>query len=414
MIDLKVMKSALDQLEQERGIPKEKVIEAIEMALAAAYRKDYGKKNQIIRATFDQDSGKAEFFQVKIVVDQSVLKSDDAPEDEELGGKTSAVQWTPGVGEEGEIKREKWNEERHIMLDDAKKMKKDAEVGDELIFPLEVKDDFGRIAAQTAKQTIIQKIREAEKYSVLDEYGKRVGEIVHGSVQRTERGHVYIDLGRTTGVLYRDEQIPGEHYRQGERIKCFLAAVEETPRGIAVRLSRAHPDFVRKLFEIEVPEMAQGIVEMKAVAREAGSRVKIAVTSHDDNIDAVGSCVGQRGVRVSTVISELGGEKIDVIEYSDLPEIFISNALSPGKILSIELDEDERSARILTSPDQLSLVIGKGGQNVRLAAKLTGWKLDIITPEREARSTKSEARKEDSEGDGKNHSEDIDKDSVVA
>ena len=379
------MKSALEQLEQERGIPKEKVLEAIEMALATAYRRDYGKKNQIIRASFDLDSGKAEFFQVKIVVDESMLRKK-GEEEESLDNARSSTLTTSR--EEGfEEKKEVWNEDRHIMLADAKRIKKDAEVGDELIFPLEVKDDFGRIAAQTAKQTIIQKIREAEKYSVLEEYGKRVGELVHGSVQRTERGHVFIDLGRTTGVLYRDEQIPGEHYRQGERIKCFLSAVEETPRGIAVRLSRAHPDFVRKLFEIEVPEMANGVVEIKAIAREPGSRVKIAVTSHEDSIDAVGSMVGQRGVRVSTVISELGGEKIDVIEYSDLPEIFISNALSPGKILSIELDEDERAAKILTSPDQLSLVIGKGGQNVRLAAKLTGWKLDIITPERQRMET---------------------------
>lgn len=372
------MKSALEQLEEERGIPKEKVIEAIEMALAAAYRKDYGKKHQIIRAQFDQNSGKAEFFQVKIVVDKSVLR--EKGEDEE-----ESFDYAPDkpLSQEGEVKKEVWNEERHIMLEDAKKMKKDAEVGDELIFPLEVKEDFGRIAAQTAKQTIIQKIREAEKYSVLDEYGKRVGEIVHGSVQRTERGNVYVDLGRTTGVLYRDEQIPGEHYRQGERIKCYLAAVEETPRGIAVRLSRSNPDFVRKLFEIEVPEMQNGIVTIRAIAREAGSRVKIAVASSDDSIDAVGSCVGQRGVRVSTVISELGGEKIDVIEWSELPEIFISNALSPGKILSIELDEDLREAKIYVSPDQLSLVIGKGGQNVRLAAKLTGWKLDVVTPERQ-------------------------------
>jgi N utilization substance protein A len=278
-------------------------------------------------------------------------------------------------------------------------IKKDAEVGDELVFPLEVKDDFGRIAAQTAKQTIIQKIREAEKYSVLDEYGKRVGDMVHGTVQRTERGHVYVDLGRTTGVLYRDEQIPGEHYRQGERIKCYLVAVEETPRGIAVRLSRAHADFVKKLFEVEVPEMASGVVQVRAIAREAGSRTKLAVISTDDNIDAVGSCVGQRGVRVSTVISELGGEKLDIIEWSELPENFISNALSPGKILSIELDEDAREARIWVAPDQLSLVIGKGGQNVRLAARLTGWKLDVITPEKEARDRNKESDASDLSGE---------------
>src|SRR3989338_5947579 len=375
MIDLKIMKSALEQLEKERGISKEKALEAIELALAAAYRKDYGKKHQIIRASFDLDSGKIEFSQVKIVMDPTSLAEED--------GELREVSSNKEITDESGIKKEKWDEERHIMIEDAKKMKRDAEVGDELIFPLEVKDDFGRIAAQTAKQTIIQKIREAERFSVLEEYGKRVGDVITGSVQRLERGHVFIDLGRTTGVLYRDEQIPGEHYRQGERIRCYLAAVEETPRGIAVRLSRAHPEFVRKLFEIEVPEMANGIVNIKAIAREAGSRVKIAVSSNDDSIDAVGSCVGQRGVRVSTVISELGGEKIDVIEWSELPEIFISNALSPGKILSIELDEDVREAKILTSPDQLSLVIGKGGQNVRLAAKLTGWKLDIVTPERE-------------------------------
>ncbi|HEY4515088.1 MAG TPA: transcription termination factor NusA [Candidatus Paceibacterota bacterium] len=384
MIDLKVMKSALEQLEQERGIPKDKVVEAIEMALASAYRKDYGKKNQIIRTTFDLDTGKAEFSQVKIVVDESVLKSDDdTSDDTEMGDKQGELK-------EGEIKKERWNEDRHIMLDDAKRIKKDAEVGDELIFPLEVKEDFGRIAAQTAKQTIIQRIREAEKYSVLDEYGKRVGEIVNGTVQRQERGHVFIDLGRTTGVLYKDEQIPGEHYRQGERVRAFLSAVEETPRGIAVRLSRSHPDFVRKLFELEVPEISGGTVQIKAIAREAGNRTKIAVLSLDDSIDAVGSMVGQRGVRVSTVISELGGEKIDVIEYGELPENFIANALSPGKIMSIELDEDERSARIFVSPDQLSLVIGKGGQNVRLAARLTGWKLDVVTPERAREREKAE------------------------
>jgi len=198
--------------------------------------------------------------------------------------------------------------------------------------------------------------------------------------------------------LYRDEQIPGEHYRQGERIRCYLVAVEETPRGIAVRLSRAHADFVKKLFEIEVPEMSNGVVQIRAIAREAGSRTKLAVISNDDNIDAVGSCVGQRGVRVSTVISELGGEKIDIVEWSELPENFIANALSPGKILSIELDEDPREAKIWVAPDQLSLVIGKGGQNVRLAARLTGWKLDIITPEKEARNKISDIAELSSEG----------------
>ena len=374
MIDLKIMKSALEQLEKERGISKEKALEAIELALAAAYRKDYGKKHQIIRASFDLDSGKIEFSQVKIVMDPTSLAEED--------GELREVSSNKEITDESGIKKEKWDEERHIMIEDAKKMKRDAEVGDELICPLEVKDDFGRIAAQTAKQTIIQKIREAERFSVLEEYGKRVGDVITGSVQRLERGNVYIDLGRTTGVMYRDDQIPGEHYRQGERIKCLLAAVEETPRGIAVRLSRAHPEFVRKLFEIEVPEMQAGTVQIRAIAREPGSRSKIAVFSSEDSIDAVGSCVGQRGVRVSTVMSEISGEKIDIIEWSELPENFISSALSPGKIMSIELDEDAKEARVFVSEDQLSLVIGRGGHNVGLAARLTGWKLDVVGPER--------------------------------
>ena len=371
---LKTLNSALDQLEEERGIPREKTLSAIEDALAAAYKKDYGKRHQIIRARFDIKTGDVEFEQVKIVVDESMLRVDDEPTPTLAKGEVGVPTPEEGGG------KVKFNEEHHMMLDDARRIKKDAKVGDELVFPLEIKDDFGRIAAQTAKQVIIQKIREAEKVSVLEEYGKRTGEIISGHVQRMERGNVFVDLGRATGLLYRMEQIYGEHYRQGERIRALLVAVEETPRGINLRLSRAHPQFVAKLFEIESPEVANGTVEIKVIAREAGSRTKIAVYSHDDNIDAQGSVIGQHGIRVSTVISELGGEKIDIVEWSDLPENFIANALSPGKVLSIELDEDNREAVVTVSDDQLSLVIGKGGQNVRLAAKLTGWKLDIITP----------------------------------
>ncbi len=364
MMDLKALGAALSELEEERGIPREKTLAAIEEAMAAAYKKDYGKRGQFIRAHFDQKTGDVVFEQVKIVVDESTVRrdEDEAPTNEESVGKI------------------KWNEEHHILLEDARRIKKDSTLGDEIIFPLETKEDYGRIAAQTAKQVIVQKIREAEKVSVIEEFGKRVGEIVSGHTQRIEHGTVYVDLGRATGVLYRNEQIYGEHYRQGERIRAILLAVEETPRGIGLKLSRSHPQFVTKLFEIEAPEIASGVVEIKALAREPGSRTKIALVSNDDSIDPVGSAVGQRGVRVSTVISELGGEKIDIIEWSNLPEIFIANALSPGKVLSIELDEDVREAIVTVSDDQLSLVIGRGGQNVRLAARLTGWKLDIITP----------------------------------
>lgn len=367
--DLKTINSALSQLEEERGIPREKVIEAIEMALAAAYKKEYGKKGQIVRATFDLATGKTEFSQIRIVVDESMLKSEDE-EAAELSEEPEAI--------EGD-KKVHFNGEHHIMLEDAQRLKKGVTVGEELIFPLESKEDYGRIAAQTAKQVIIQRIREAEKMSVLEDYGKRQNEIVVGRVQRIEKGNVFVDLGRTTGILTKEEQIPGEHYRQGERIRAYLYAVEETPRGINLRLSRSHPQFIAKLFEVETPEIASGVVVLKSIAREAGSRSKIAVASTDDSIDPVGSCVGQRGVRVSTVINELGGEKIDIIEWSNSAETMISNALSPAKITSVTLNEADRQATVVVADDQFSLAIGKGGQNVRLAAKLTGWKIDIQT-----------------------------------
>lgn len=372
MLDLKALNSALSQLEEERGIPREKVIEAIEMALAAAYKKDYGKKNQIIRAKFDLNTGKSEFSQIKIVVDETMLKP--RPEVDEKGN----IVGKPEEDEDdGLIKKVYFNEDHHIMLDDAKKIKKDVNPGDELVFPLDSKDEYGRIAAQTAKQVIIQRIREAEKVSVIKDFGQKQGEVLTGKVQRLEGGNVFVDLGRATGVITRDEQVPGERYRQGERIRAYLYSVEETPRGINLKLSRSHPLFIAKLFEIEAPEVANGVVEIKSIAREAGQRSKIAVHSNEANVDPVGSCVGQRGVRVATVINELGGEKIDIIPWSEDDSVFIINSLSPAKISSIELDEEERSAKVLVDEDQFSLAIGKGGQNVRLAAKLTGWKIDI-------------------------------------
>ena len=246
MFDLKNMHSALSQLEEERGIPREKMIEAVEMALATAYKKDYGKKGQIVRSSFDINSGNVAFNQIKIVVDKSMLKEPPS----EIPSSNDKIQ-TEAVEiatEELEDKRVYFNEDHHILLEDAQKIKKDVQIGEELVFPLEVKDDFGRIAAQTAKQVIIQRIREAEKVSVLEEFGKRQGQILSGKVQRIERGNVYIDLGRAVGLLGREEQIPGEHYTQGERIKAFLYQVEESPRGINLRLSRSHPQFIIKLF----------------------------------------------------------------------------------------------------------------------------------------------------------------------
>jgi N utilization substance protein A len=369
MLDIKAIKQTLTQLEEERGIPAEKVIDAIEHALAAAYKKDFGKKGQIVRAVFNLESGKTEFYQVKIAVDESMLRpEEEGEEDEHLDIATEP-------GEEDTLIR--FNPEHHIMLEDARKIKRGIEPGDEIVFPLEAEEEFGRIAAQTAKQVIIQRIREAEKVGVMDEYAQKQGSIISGIVQRIERGNIFVDLGKATGILPFDEQIRGERYKLGDRIRAYLFAVEETPRGINLKLSRSHPKFLQKLFEMEAPEIASGVVEIMSIAREAGSRSKIAVVSHEENIDPVGSCVGQRGVRVATVMSELGGEKIDIIEWSEDPIQFIEDSLSPARVRKVALNPEEKKAFVEVQADQLSLAIGKGGQNVRLAAKLTGWKIDI-------------------------------------
>jgi N utilization substance protein A len=385
MFDLKVINSVLDQMEDERGIGREKMLDAIEQALATAYKKEYGKRGQIVRCRFDIATGRTTFEQVKTVVDETTVRMEEAqPEEaaEDLPG--APIRNEEEADEEGVLPR--YDAEKHILLQDARLIKKGAELGEELVFPLEPKDDFGRIAAQTAKQVIIQKIREAEKESALSEFGQKEGDIVMGHVQRFERGNLYVDLGRVTAVMPYDEQIPGERFRPGERIRALLLAVEESPRGIFLKLSRSHPEFLEKLFAIEAPELASGAVEVKAIAREAGSRSKIAVFATDRHIDPVGSLVGGRGVRVSTVMSELGGEKIDIIEWSEDPLEFVEDALSPAQVLGVtakEEAEDSAEGRghaiVEVAPDQQSLAIGRGGQNVRLAAKLTGWKIDIIS-----------------------------------
>lgn len=382
MFDLKVINSVLAEMEEERGIPRAKMIDAIEQSLATAYKKEFGKRGQIVTCAFDMETGTTTFNQIKIVVDESMLKPD--PELDEEGNPIEDEE-EEETEEEGE-KKVRFDEEKHIMISTARMIKKDVELGEELVFPLESKDDFGRIAAQTAKQVIMQKIREAEKESALAEFGQKAGDIVMGHVQRFERGNLYVDLGRVTAIMPYDEQIPGERFKPGERIRAILLAVEETPRGIFLKLSRSHPDFLVALFTIEAPELQSGTVEVKSVAREAGARTKIAVYAHDDHIDPVGSLVGQRGVRVSTVMSELGGEKIDIIEWSPEPAEFIEDALSPAQVLDIRIEAEpdteagERGHAIAeVSPDQQSLAIGRGGQNVRLAAKLTGWKIDIVS-----------------------------------
>jgi N utilization substance protein A len=375
MLDLKTINVVLGEFE-DRGIGRATMIDAIESAMATAYKREYGKRGQVIRAKLDLNTGTVSFEQVKTVVDETTVRF--PKEGEEVLEETAPpFHHEEEQLAEGELPR--FDTEKHILLANAKLMKRDAMLGEEIIFPLEPQDDFGRIAAQTAKQVVIQKVREAEKLSMMEEFGEKKGEIVGGIVQRMERGAIFVDLGRTTGIIPYEEQIPGEHYRMGERIRAYLYAVDEGFRGVYLRLSRAHPRFVVKLFELEAPELASGAIEVKALAREPGSRTKISVASLDPHVDPVGSLVGQRGVRVSTVMGELGGERIDIIEWNDDAREFVKEALSPATPLSVELNEEEHRATVTVSEDEQSLAIGRGGQNVRLAAKLTGWNIDIVS-----------------------------------
>lgn len=402
MVDLKQFISAIDQIAEEKNIPKDKVIETIEMALAAAYKKDYGERGQNIRVQLDQKTGETQFFQALLVVDESMILSEEeiaalekereekkaaaaGTETAEPPAQSDQAPHTLAASAEAESEEEeetterkiRFNPKRHIMLEEAKKIKADAVLSEELLIPLETKEDYGRIAAQTAKQVILQRIREAERDVIYDTFKEKEGDILSASVQRIERGTVYLDVGRTTGVIFPEEQIPQERYRIGQRLRVYVVRVDKDHRGPVVVLSRKHPRVVAKLFELEVPEIASGVVEIKTIAREAGSRSKVAVASSDPAVDPVGSCVGQRGIRVTSVINELGGENIDVIAWSDDEAKFVANALSPAKVLNIDLVSASHIAQVEVSADQLSLAIGKRGQNVRLAAELTGWRIDI-------------------------------------
>lgn len=381
-MDLKTFTSALAQIAEEKGIPKEKVIEIIEAAIAAAYKKDYGKKGQMIRAKLDPQSGQVKFWQIKLVVEPSQILTEE---------EIKILKEKKEKGEELEEKKIRFNPERHILLEEAKKIKPEIEAGQELEILLETRQDYGRIAAQTAKQVILQRIREAERESVFDEYKSREGEVISGIVQRIEGKNVFLDIGKTLGILPKDEQVPGEFYRPGQRLKVYILRVEDTPKGPLVFLSRSYPKLLTKLFEIEVPEISAKTVVIKSIAREPGSRSKVAVQSMVEGLDPIGSMVGQRGTRVMAVINELGGEKIDIIEYSDDPQKYIANALAPAKVLEVRIGK-RNTALALVPEDQLSLAIGKDGQNVRLAAKLTGWKIDVRSPEQIEKEEKEEKK----------------------
>ncbi len=378
-MDLKNFISAIAQIAEEKGISSEKVIESIETAIAAAYKKDYGKKGQIVKAKLDPKTGQAKFWQIRMVVSEDMIYSEEEIEKLRERKKSVVEKQKPEAGGEEKVR---FNPERHILIEEAKKIKKGIKAGDELEISLKSEKEYGRIAAQTAKQVILQKIREAERETILSEYKAKEGEIVSGVVQRIEGRNVLVDIGKTLGILPKEEQVYGEFYKSGQRFKFYLLEVQETPRGPAIILSRVYPKLISKLFELEVPEISQGQVVIRSIAREPGSRSKIAVESKEEGVDPIGSTVGQRGTRVMAVINELGGEKVDIIEYSDDPERFISNALSPAKILEVKIMQKNK-ALCLVPEDQLSLAIGKEGQNVRLAAKLTGWKIDIRMPEKE-------------------------------
>lgn len=365
--------SAIKQIAEEKNLSMDAIIGAIEAALAAAYRKEFGNKNQNIKVVFNADNGQTAVFDVKTVVEDVDLEEEEKLVEEQKAKKEAGEE----IDEEDLIKR--FNPRSEIMISEANKDSGDYKVGDIIETKLEVPEEYGRMAAQTAKQVIVQRLREAERDHIFNEYKDKEGELVLGTVQRKEGRRFIIDLGKANAVLPPEEQIRSERYTLGARLNFFIVEVRVGNKGPEIVLSRTHPEIVKELFATEVPEIASGVVEIKSISREAGSRSKIAVIAHEENIDPVGSCVGQRGSRVQTVINELGGEKIDIIEWDEEPKIFISNALSPAEIESIELNKEEKTASVKVADDQLSLAIGRNGQNVRLAAKLTGWKIDIIS-----------------------------------
>jgi N utilization substance protein A len=401
-MEYKQLSLAIDQIAEEKGISKEIVLETVEMALASAYKKEYGRKGQNIKAEFNPETGEIKIYQIKTVVSDELAEKGELIIKEEkesavAPASTKVTMDKKAMADRGKKKKEseeekeeeggeaearekkiKFNPEKHISLAEAKKIKKGVKIDDEIRISLEIEHDFGRIAAQTAKQVIIQRIKEAEKNAIFDEYKNKEGEVISGVVQRVEGETVFVDIGRAAGILFEKEKIPNENYRIGQRLKVYVQKIEKGAKGPVIILSRRSPEVIKKLLELEVPEIFSGSIEIKSVAREAGSRAKIAVISKEEGVDPIGSCIGQRGTRIQTVINELAGEKIDVIEWSEDPKKFIKNAIMPAKVSSVKIDEKNKIAVVEVPQDQLSLAIGKKGQNVRLAVKLSGWKIDVI------------------------------------
>jgi N utilization substance protein A len=379
---------AIKQICEEKNLSYESVLETVESAMASAYRKDFGEKNQNLKAEFDPETGALRVFDIKTVVTDELFaeyekemeeraKLREQMEAEGLMVPPAREEREEIVPVEGEEEKPRFSPKLNISLSEAKKIKKSAKLDEVLKTELEVPGEFGRMAAQTAKQVITQRLREAERENIFADFKDKEHQLLVGVVQRREGRVVLVDLGKTTAVIPPEGQVPTERYNSGDRLKVYVESVAIGTRGPEITISRAHPELVRKLFSTEIPEISEGIVEINSVAREAGSRTKIAVSSKEQNVDPVGSCIGQRGTRIQTIINEIGGEKIDIVEYSENMEKFITNALSPAKIQNIKLNEETKLATAYVASDQLSLAIGRGGQNVRLAARLTGWTITI-------------------------------------
>ncbi|OIO48276.1 MAG: transcription termination factor NusA [Parcubacteria group bacterium CG1_02_41_12] len=426
---------AIKAICDEKHIPVESVMATIEQALAAAYRKDFGDRLQNLKVKFNPENMEIRVFDVKEVVDDqeldeegNVIGSDIAQSDSASGASDGASDGAQSDGDDkiqnlkpkiqksdkddkskededsiptstrlqndGEEteEEERFNPKTQIMISQAKEIKKDVEIGEELVQELPVPGEFGRMAAQTAKQVIIQRLREAEREVVFNEYKDKEGELINGTVQRIEAGNVLIDIGQATAVMPAQEQVRSERYTPGTQLRFYIKSVATSNRGPEVIVSRTDKELVRKLFTMEVPEILDNVVELKSIAREPGSRSKIAVYTEAENVDPVGSCVGQRGTRVQFIINELGGEKIDIIEWNKDDIAFIKNALSPAKVQDVILEEKSKTAQAMVAEDQFSLAIGKGGQNVRLASGLTGWRIDI----KQAESENSEKKQDES------------------
>ncbi|MDO8622246.1 MAG: transcription termination factor NusA [bacterium] len=405
---------AMKDICEEKGIAYESVLETVEAALAAAYRKDFGERSQNVKVSFNPETGAISAFDEKEVVEDEFVAAalkeiEERQKQREIDAQLRAEGKLPpetfplimpteqALNPDGtpveEVK--KYNPKLHLAKTEALTHKVDAEVGEILRIALPVPGAFGRMAAQTAKQVVMQRLREAERDTIYNQWKGHEGEMVMGTVQRREGRVVLVDLGpRATAQLREEEQIATDRYTPGTRLKCLLHSVGKTIRGPELLCSRTHPDLIKKLFGIEVPEVANGTVIVKAVAREPGSRAKVAVASTEENVDPIGACIGQRGTRVQTIIAELSGEKIDIIQHDEDAVRFIANAMAPAKVTRVELHDEQRGAVVYVRPEQFSLAIGRGGQNVRLAVRLTGWKINVQEERDETQSAEGKTQNE--------------------